>query len=143
MAETKTVKKRRVTEKGSAKRRVASLESVVDVLKADVKLSPVNKRAVIRVVKAATVIERQNKQVSMGQERLDKARAAAKAAGTPAAKERAKQRVATTQAKLKEARAARSAATAEQKKAERLARTLAKALDKAKADMARAYDKAA
>ncbi len=138
MALKKTVKKRR-----RAKRKVVSMETIVEALQAEITLSSSNKRALSRLNSAGKAVERQDKLVESTGERVTKARAAVAKAKTPVSKEKAKERLAAAQAKLKEVKAARTAAAAEQRKAERLAKGLYTAMQKARGKMVKEFEKAA
>lgn len=138
MALKKTVKKRR-----RAKRKVISMETITEALQAETALSSSNNRALTKLASAEKAVARQDKLVESNSEKVTKARAAVANAKTPASKEKAKERLAAAQAKLKEVKAARTAAMAEQRKAERLAKGLYAAMQKARTKMVKEYEKAA
>jgi hypothetical protein len=138
MALKKTVKKRR-----RAKRKVVSMETIAEALQAEITLSTSNKRALGRLNAANKAVERQDKLVETNSDRVSKARGAVAGAKTAASKEKAKERLATAQTKLKEVRAARTIAVGEQRKAERLAKGLYTAMQGARAKMVKEFEKAA
>jgi hypothetical protein len=138
MALKKTVKKRR-----RAKRKVVSMETITEALLAETTLSSSNKRALSKLDAAEKAVARQDQLVESNSEKVAKARAAVASAKTPASKEKAKERLAAAQTKLKEIKAARTAAVAEQRKAERLAKGLYMAMQKARVKMVKEYEKAA
>jgi phage-related protein len=138
MALKKTVKKRR-----RAKRKVISMETIAEALQAEISLSPANKRALSRLNAATKAVARQDKLMDSTGERVTKARAAVAKAKTPASKDKAKQRVTAAQTKLNEVKAARTAAIADQRKAERLAKGLYMAMQRARAKMTKEYQKVA
>jgi hypothetical protein len=139
MAIKKTVKKRRTTKKV----RVSSIESIIDTLRDNAQFSAVNKRAIDRLKKSASSVAKQQKLFVSAQERVDKARLAIKNAKTPVAKDKAKIRLALALSKLKEIKTILSSETAEQKKAERLLRSLDRAFASAHMKMQREYDRKA
>jgi hypothetical protein len=138
MALKKTVKKRR-----RAKRKVLSIDTITEALQAEIALSSSNKRALTKLATAENAVDRQEKLVESNGEKVIKARAAVANAKTPASKEKAKERLADAQAKLKEIKAARTAAMAEKRKAERLAKGLYMAMQKSRAKMVKEYEKTA
>jgi hypothetical protein len=138
MALKKTVKKRR-----RAKRKVVSIETIVEALQADITLSSSIKGSLSRLAAADKAVARQDKTVETNSERVNKARTAVASAKTAASKEKAKARLADAQAKLKEVKAARSVAVTEQRKAARLAKGLHNALQGARAKMVKDFEKAA
>jgi hypothetical protein len=138
MALKKTVKKRR-----RAKRKVVSMETIVEALQANITLSPSITRSLNRLTAADKAVARQDKTVEINSGRVDKARLAVGNAKTVASKEKAKVRLVDAQAKLKEAKAERSAAVAEQRKAARLAKDLDKAIKGSQARMVKEFEKAA
>jgi ribonuclease E len=138
MALKKTVKKRR-----RAKRKVISMETITEALQAENELSSSNKRALTKLASAEKDVARQDKLVESNSDKVAKVRASVANAKTPASKEKAKERLAAAQAKLKEVKAARAAAIAEQRKAERLAKGLYMAMQKARVKMVKEYEKAA
>ncbi|MEN8179137.1 MAG: hypothetical protein ABFS39_11045 [Pseudomonadota bacterium] len=139
MAVKKTVKKRRTIKKA----KLVSIESIMDALQGNAEFSAVNKRTLTRIKKSATEVARQQKLAATFAERIDKARAVITGAKTPAAKEKAKLRLDLARTKFKEVKANLSTAVTEQKKTERLARGLYKAMEAARARMIREYDKSA
>jgi E3 ubiquitin-protein ligase DOA10 len=138
MALKKTVKKRR-----RAKRTVVSIETITEALQAEIALSPSIKRALSRLSSAEKAVERQDKLVESASEKVAKARTAVANAKTPASKEKAKERLAAVQTKLREVKADRTAATTEQRKAERLAKGLYSAMQKSRTKMVKEYEKVA
>jgi len=138
MALKKIVKKRR-----RAKRKVISMETVVEALQAEIALSAYNKRALSRLDAAGKAVARQDKLVESGNDKVSTARAAVANAKTPASKEKAKERLAAAQTKLKEVKAAQTIAVGEQRKAERLAKGLYTAMLGAHSKMVKEYEKAA
>lgn len=138
MALKKTVKKRR-----RAKRKVVSMETIVEALQAEITLSTSIKSALSRLNAADKAVARQDKIVDTNSERVNKARSAVANAKTAASKEKAKARLTDAQAKLKEVKAARTAVVTEQRKAARLAKGLHKAMQGARARMVKDFDKAA
>jgi ribosomal protein S12 methylthiotransferase accessory factor YcaO len=138
MALKKTVKKRR-----RAKRKVISMETITEALQAEISLSSFNQRALARLSSAVKAVERQDSSVETSSERVTKARAAVANAKTPASKEKAKERLAVAQSKLKEVKAARASAVSEQRKAERLAKGLYTAMQKSQAKMVKEFEKSA
>jgi hypothetical protein len=134
----KTVKKRR-----RAKRQVISIETITEALQAENELSASNKRALNKLALAEKAVAGQDKLVESSNQKVVKARTAAANAKTPASKEKAKERLAAAQAKLKEVKAARAAAIADQRKAERLAKGLYMAMQKTRVKMVKEYEKAA
>jgi len=149
MAVKKTIKRSlKKTVKTSVKKRrrgrkVESIENVVTSLEENSSVSDVNKRALARLDKAAVAVARMEKQISSAQERVAKAVASVSTVKTPAAKEKAKLKVSTAKAALKEVRAEFAGAVSEKRKAERLARGLHKSLVSARAKMAKEFDKLA
>jgi hypothetical protein len=141
MAAKKTVK--RTVKKRRKARKVVSIDSVVTTLQENAALSSVNKRAVSKLKKCDTAVERSGKKVATASERVTKATAAVAKAKTAAAKQNARAKVAAAREAVKAAKADLSAAVAEQKKVERLARGLATVLGRAQAKMAKEYDKVA
>jgi hypothetical protein len=138
MALKKTVKKRR-----RAKRKVVSLETITEALQEDINLSAANKRALDRLAKAETALERQEKLVETNSDRVAKARAGVSSAKTPAATEKAKDRLSAAQDKLKQVKADRAEMVSEQRKAMRLAKGLYKAMQAARTKMVKDFDKSA
>lgn len=129
----RTVKKRRKA------RKVVSIDSVVAALQENASLSTVNKRALSRLSKADTAVERLEKRVGTAADRVSKAASSVASAKTATAK----QRVVTARNGLKEVKASLSTAVSEQRKAQRLVRGLGKSLSSVQAKMAKDYDKLA
>jgi hypothetical protein len=139
MAVKKTVKKRRSTKKI----KVNSIETIIDKLNENAELSSVNKRAIERLKKSASMVARQEKLRATSEQRVEKARNAVANAKTPAIKVKAKDRLRLAQSNLRELKTNLAVEITEKKKAERLLRGLDKALTAAQRKIQREYDKKA
>jgi hypothetical protein len=119
------------------------METITEALQAASDLSPFNKSALTRLSAAEKTIDRHEKLVESASEKVAKARAAVANAKTPATKVKAKERLAATQANLKEVKADRASAMTEQRKAQRLAKGLYTAIEKSRVKMVKEFEKTA
>ena len=139
MAVKKTVKKRRATKKA----KVSSIENIIDALNESAHLSSVNKQAIDRLKKSVDIVAKQEKQLAISKDRVEKARNAVATAKTPASKEKAKVRLGVARGNFQELKVKLASEITEQKKIERLLRGLHKALVTGQTKLQREYDKKA